>query len=475
MSKIDDPCEVARDALSKFRIGVLGQRVIDFWPVFAFKKPEIIISCEGGDDASTMAPGIALVSPELVNQRRMLWTNRSLADLAKVAREDLSHLSISPSNPLVLLAYCGTPEWEQFEEETGGAIRVIAPLAALKARLDDKIYTRSGLAARALPVPRSVIADEASTMDFDTLASSLGEPIMVQHPLGSAGIGTYSVASAFDLGCIAGFLPRGKLLVSSHVGNLTLNVHGLAAPDGVQVSRPSVQLTGVPALGNTPYGYCGNDFGAAETLAASVVERSQELTRLVGRWLMDEGYSGLYGVDLAVLGDVVSILEVNPRLQGSTWLLAALEARQGMVPLVVKHFAQLLGSPILAGEESLAPLAPLAPLAAQAILHSLAGERLRMSHSLESGVYEIDAHDQLHYRWPPPWPPVFSGREILVFGLPPKHGVVIDSGAVLARFACGQLLAQGDGRTLTAFGLSVVRAIRREFRVIGHDIASECT
>jgi hypothetical protein len=157
MPRTDGVLETATEVLAKSRIGVLGQRVIDFWSVLAVKKPEVIITCEGGDDASIIAPGVPFISPERLDLRRKLWTNRSFSRLASVARRHLTALSVNPSDPLLLLAYCSTPEWEQLEHETGGAIRVIAQPSALKARLDDKIYARARLAARGLPVPRSIV------------------------------------------------------------------------------------------------------------------------------------------------------------------------------------------------------------------------------------------------------------------------------------------------------------------------------
>jgi predicted ATP-grasp superfamily ATP-dependent carboligase len=184
-------------------------------------------------------------------------------------------------------------------------------------------------------------------MDFDTLVKALGAPFIIQPPLGSAGIGTYAAASASDLRNVVGLLPGGRILASSHAGGTTFNVHGIAISSEIEVSQPSVQLTGISELGNAPFGYCGNDFTLVKAFRESVVERSRQLTRSVGQWLLDEGYAGLYGVDLAVCDDIVTVLEVNPRLQGSTWLLATLEACRGRVPLVVKHFAHFFGGPFL--------------------------------------------------------------------------------------------------------------------------------
>lgn len=449
--------EDIRNLLSKCLVGVLGQRVIDFWPVFALRKPDIIVTCEGGDDASAMAPGVLHISPEPVLFRRKHWTNGSLSELATSARGNLDQLLASPSHPLLFLAYCGTPEWEDVSQKMGGVIRLISPPSAIKLRLDDKIYARKELAARGLIVPQSIVASSPAELQFDIAASRLGLPFILQRPIGSAGIGTYRISSSADLIDVVDILPKDPIIASAYAGGMTLNVHGLAVSKRIEVSEPSVQLTGIAELVSAPFGYCGNDFGLVNFVSPDVVERSKELTRMVGHWLTDEGYVGLYGVDLAVQNNTVSILEVNPRLQGSTWLLAAQEARCDVLPLVVRHFVHLISGDAVDGYKS------PKPYGAQAIVHSVASGAQRVSHSFVTGVYELDNQEILRYRGAPSWPPRLRRREILLFGLPPRIGVTIDSGAVLARFACGELIAMEEGRALTEFGLAVVRSVRSGF------------
>jgi hypothetical protein len=228
--------------------------------------------------------------------------------------------------------------------------------------------------------------------------------------------------------------------------------------DDVEVSVPSVQLTGVPELTGNRYGYCGNDFGAVRDLPASIISTCRELVRSVGIYLAREGYVGIFGVDLAIDHAHAHILEVNPRLQGSTWLLGLLEVGSGLVPSVVKHYQALLNGrgPVSQGGE------PPAGSVAQAILHLQSNDARRVSHSLRCGVYSSGSDGALTYVRKASWPLVLSTHEVFLFGLP-RTGTVVESGAVLARVACSRRLALADGRALTNGGRAIVGAIHGAF------------
>lgn len=60
----------------------------------------------------------------------------------------------------------------------------------------------------------------------------------------------------------------------------------------------------------------------------------------IGWGLSDLGYRGIFGVDFAGRGDTVAALEINPRMQGSAWLLGEVERAEGQLPTMVRHMLE---------------------------------------------------------------------------------------------------------------------------------------
>src|SRR5205085_7226763 len=98
-----------------------------------------------------------------------------------------------------------------------------------------------------------------------------------------------------------------------------LNVGACAFADGaVSVHAPSVQLIGLPECTEQRFGYCGNDFGAVAALERAGLDTLDTMVRSAGRWLVERGYRGAFGLDALIDGPDVLLTEINPRFQGSS-------------------------------------------------------------------------------------------------------------------------------------------------------------
>jgi hypothetical protein len=127
---------------------------------------------------------------------------------------------------------------------------------------------------------------------------------------------------------------------------LPLNVNACVYdPETVVIHPVSVQLVGLPGYTTRPFGYCGNDFAAVGHLHRPVLDRIDQDTRRIGRWLGSQGFRGAFGIDYLLDGDTLYFAEVNPRFQGSSRLAAGLAARTGHVDLFLDHLSAFLGLP----------------------------------------------------------------------------------------------------------------------------------
>ena len=437
---------------------MVGQRAIDFITLARIASLEVVILCEGGEDATRLAPNAYHISAEQFDSCRRQWTNASLGVIAEIATSRLA-VHTSHKDPMFLLSYAASWEWEQLANQSADSVRIVAPRAMLKTALDNKAYVRDRLAKARIPVPRSKLLP-VSNLKFDSLAREFGCPIVIQQPVGSAGIGTNFVNTASELQVVKARYPRDSLLVSSYVGEKTLNFHGLVAESKVEVSPPSLQITGVPRLSSNAAAYCGSDFIAILDYPSLVIQKARNMVRRVGSWLRSTGYRGLFGVDLLVNGREVLVLEINPRLQGSTWMLSELEFELGRVPLAFRHFLELLGfrtdffdSGCFGAENS----------AAFAIVHSMAKEPIVSSHKLSSGVYTLSEEGRLIRCRDGDGLLGLRSEEVLIFGAPPRHSAVVMPDSALVRFATRARLAESDGRSLTSLGRRILTAVVQEF------------
>jgi predicted ATP-grasp superfamily ATP-dependent carboligase len=431
--------QLTPDLFPDHQLAIIGQRVIDFWPILARRRPVVVATCEDGDEIEEfVGDGVTVISPEWLEARRRQWTNRSVGDLVTRAVPALNRALSDSVNHFVVFPYCATAEMDAYSRDR--AMRVAAIRAELKARLDDKIWMRSQLKALGLAVPNHVTLS-GGIPRYSDLRCRLGARFIVQSRVGSAGIGTYDIGCESDLELLGPRLGNDAWLASEYVGDTTVNIHGLIA-DAVELSPPSIQLSGVPELVGVRHGYCGNDFGAVAELPTAVVNSCRALARSIGVWLKSEGYLGIFGVDFACDDDRVRVLEVNPRLQGSSWLLADVEERSGKLSLIVKHVLAYLGAdwPNDAGTD-------VDLSAAQGILHLRSDVAHVVSHTLRCGTYELGPDNSLIFRRRPSWPLTLSSTEVFLFGLP-GNNTIIDAGAVSARFACSFRITDRTGRHL---------------------------
>lgn len=276
---------------------------------------------------------------------------------------------------------------------------------------------------RALGVPSiqwTYIADEEQ-IDAERLLAD--GPVMLRRSRTSGGEGLVKVSTSGEL---EAHWPRGKesfVSVSHFIPTgLPVNVGATVWDDGVTVHLPSVQLVGIPECTTRPFGYCGNDFGAAKDLDPALLANIETSTSTIGRWLHRYGYRGTFGVDYLVEGDVALFTEVNARFQGSTRASARLALDIDAPCLLLEHIAATLGAPALAGT-SLIRRINEAPDLAQFVIHWLGPTEARTDvDDLLDAVRTVD------------------GSARMDAGVPSQ--VTIQPGATMARFTLARRLTR---------------------------------
>jgi ATP-grasp domain len=281
-----------------------------------------------------------------------------------------------------------------------------------QAAFEHKPWVESSLRQLGVPsIPWTYIADEEQ-FDAEHLLSA--GPVMLRRSRSTGGTGIYRVESPDELRDAWPHQEESFVSVAPFLdGGIPTNVGGVVWRDGVTLHPPSIQLIGIPELTNRPFGYCGNDFGAARDLDPRLVAQMESSTLLAGQWLQSCGFRGAFGVDFLVVGDDALFTEVNPRLQGVSHLSCQLSAAAAESCVMLEHLASCLGvmAPEMVG---LAHQVKQLPDIAHLVFH-------RSEHSPTEFDAEALAPDLSD------WP------ELSRVDMRPPSGVSVDVGATVVR------------------------------------------
>lgn len=419
--------------------GFFAQRAVD---VLASGASEVtwVTCCDGGPDAAAVAErlGCKVLSLERDGPRRRY----GFGDVSQAAAVALGVGGVPPAH--MALAYSVDEQLSRVADALG--VRLAAATPSLKVQIDDKARTRRAFQELGLPALRMFVI-ELGNLNFDVAAARVGVPYVIQPTVGSSGLDTTKVNSPdeHDAAIQAWRSPCHAALVTAWGGAASLNVHGVASSYGVHVSAPSVQVTGVSALGAAHNEYCGNDWSAAGEYETSLLDDAAAQTVTIGRWLTSIGYTGMFGVDFVIADGRAVALEVNPRMQGSSWALPDIESRAGHPRTCEAHAAAFIGRPCLPAQ---APSGVFR--GAQLVMRACAEGRAPFP-GPRSGVYRVESGGRLRHVQPGVAPSDCGPEEVLVGGLPASGAHVAD-GAVICRLFSWQQLARSDGRELTPLG-----------------------
>lgn len=408
--------------------------------LFALRQRVIgsAVTGEGGQDVMDLALrfGVDLATAE--DGHRRIWSNSDLASVlgahpTPVGTAVISYAALRPEHPR--------------------QVDVVGGDAALKSMVDDVTYAWPALAKAGVSVPHHAVL---VLEDLLTRPDALNRWGYVRLARSSAGGG---VAPATPSGLHRITAERSAdtpLVVSRKVGDgRSLNYHALIdAGGGVSVHPPSMQLVGTPGLALHPTQFCGNDFAAVEAIDSEDRRAADAAAGAAGAWLAGLGHRGLCGIDVAFGGGEVAVVDINPRLQASTWLLTEQAASAGRPCPGLGHLAAL---GFATGQEVAARARATSgdpPDLAQMILRAGIAPRGRAA----NGLYR-----RVHGRWTlrgrGAVPADLDQEDVLVTGVPDPTWSV-DPGAVVGRIVSRGTVTD-DGCTLNARGRELLALHRR--------------
>ncbi len=370
----------------------VGQRGVDAYGVLDFLPVEAAFCCDFGAGYSDFWSNEALFSVEKEIKRRENWGNQDLEKLwQEPVRQRIEKYIGRLKAPINTVCYRSLAALE-----TDRRFRVLAPSLALKDRFDDKLRQLALFSEMGIETPPTRVCRLSET-SFAQASAELDGPFVVQPPVGSSGENTYFVNHANDFDDVRAVLGIDRpLKLSKYLPVPSLNGHGivLKTAQGLEAIAvcPSVQIVGAHGCTTRAEIYCGNDFAAADRVAASIREEICTIMEKVGLFMGRQGFLGIFGMDFLLSGNEVLALEINPRFQGSTMLLSLLQYDRGEVPLALLHVMQFMDLISDLPRQTLEQLkrSYRAPYSgAHLIVHSLADQPFRIEHDLKAGIYAL--------------------------------------------------------------------------------------
>ena len=311
--------------------GWIGQRAHDAAGINRILPLDFIISCDYGLDIPLYFREKDVFSVEAWQGIRKDWSNEDLnASLKGALGRSISERLDGYDRKANLLCYRSIRRLE-----TGGGIsknlRIFAASENLKKRFDNKVRLYNNLADLSMPrIPGRV--DKPGNITFNDLCKELSLPFVVQFPYGSSGHFTFIIKEEKEFNRLRRDHPDATVVMRKYIDGFSLNVNAVIISDGNDIrtvcSYPSIQVTGCPECSNFPTAFCGNDYTAAQSLDKTIIQQVEDLVRKTGTWMAGSGYRGIFGMDFVVKDGEVCPVEINPRFQNSTSLLASFNAIQ---------------------------------------------------------------------------------------------------------------------------------------------------
>jgi ATP-grasp domain-containing protein len=379
--------------------------------------------------------------------------------LESLALDRLTEIRDSAEARRIIVPYRSSEPIERFGRDHG--MFVAGPRAQIVDTMNDNLFLHRGFLEADIPQPRSIIA-RIENQRFGQVVEQLGSPFYLKRQYSSSGSGCFRIETEEDYAVLRQILDPGEdVLISALVAGPSLNLHGVITNESVSVRTPSVQIVGVPEACDVPTWYSGNDFAAMRLVPRQTAGRAIEVTRQVGEWMRQAGYRGFFGLDVIGDAETMCVLDFNPRMQGSTFLLCDLEIANGIEPASRLHLSAF--GVVDPPADSANPIIPLndALLGSHLILRSRRKTTSTVTRTIAPGVYSTTLDGALVFRRP--GLTINDCEEVSEFVVTcsvPYEGSQIAYGAPICKVVTAQSILDPSSGNLNATGRRMAAAVR---------------
>lgn len=376
-----------------------------------------------------------------------------------IASDRVAAAKDSPEPPRVIVPYRSSEPLERFGKQYG--MLVAGPSGQIVDKMDDNLFLNRAFLDAGIPQPRSIVYP-IGTQPFSRVAAQLGLPFYLKRQYSSSGAGCFRIVTEADYAALQQTLdPSEEVLISALVPGPSLNLHGVITDEAVSVRTPSVQIVGVPEACDVPTWYCGNDYAAMRQVPVEIGERAIEVTGQVGEWMRQAGYRGFFGLDVVGDAECMCVLDFNPRMQGSTYLLHDLEIANGIEPASRLHLSAfgVVSRPVNQAN-GIIPMDG-SRLGAHLILRSTHKTTTTVTRTIAPGIYSLTSEGALDFRRPGlSVSECADSSEFVVTCSVPYEGSKIAYGAPLCKIVTARAIFDPAAGGLNSAGHQMAMTVR---------------
>ena len=213
---------------------------------------------------------------------------------------------------------------------------LLAPSATSYRDLSDKAALAEVLRGADVAVPRAEVVgahDDARIARW--LRDHGGRLVLQRIDDGRSGAGTRLITSVDDYTTAVSAFGDDRYKAAELVSGLPCTVSGYVSGSDVAITTVTQQLV---SLGPERFGeHFGNQVLSAAHVGEQAIDRLRTTTHHVGQRLRALGLRGTFGIDAVLADGLVTVIEINPRMQSTTSLGAWQEWRSGLLPGPLAH------------------------------------------------------------------------------------------------------------------------------------------
>ncbi len=314
----------------------------------------------------------------------------------------LKHLQGCKEKPVLLLYRLSEGLVNVFKEHDW---TVVGSDYNTRKKYDNKIAFNEMLEETNLPVPPYLILSQED-MNYNHVAESLGDKIVIQFPISFSGSGTFIIHSKKEFYTTISserFKKQkdknelGAIKITKYVNRKLSPVIGVCCTkEGVVYTDLYNQIIDAPEVVEKEKGtgvYCGNEWTSA-TFPEMIKKQAYEAAEKIGTYLKNkEGYKGYFGLDFILDDDTKTLypIEVNIRLIGSFPVFSMLQEihRQPLIQ-AIQILQYLDRDDYVLDVESLNREMKGTMHGSYLHLYSKSSKVLYNEGELEAGIYRVD-------------------------------------------------------------------------------------
>lgn len=256
-------------------------------------------------------------------------------------------------------------------------------------RMFENKLTQYQLLKDKINFPKTIVT-ELKNADFEGLKRDLGENFVIQFNLGHTGASTHIIISQEIFEEIKSKFPERFAKFSEFIdGGLWYTINACIYNNRTFVGGLNYQLTGIPELTTDSGATVGNDYAQRKGISEEVLNKIIEQTQSIGGVMSENGFRGMFGVDLIIRDDNVYIIEVNARQTASVPFFTKLQIHNNEIPLSMLHLAEFMDIKIEINENEY-NLINTKPIKASQIINR-AKELTTLGGEITPGLYRLQS------------------------------------------------------------------------------------